>query len=548
MSRSLIAAAVLSNLLLSVSEVPAATLCQRIRMLLDRRYATCTMHEAASPIASPDHDVESGNGQLSYPDGVGGEPSDAVAVQPSAPIDVPALPAPDPKAAGQVPTPTIPKEGALGPMSVGFDFSQHSPTTVSGDLAAPRHVFVHDYAFSGPGFVTGVAYLNDKEIEGPERPETIDLFILRPVRGGWEVVHRVTLPTDDRPPATDGQVEYMLPTPLVVEKGYAFGHWQSDPPGPIPLNLQEARVQGRSSGGAEFDRDDVGVGRVIPANRLSGQRDYFLNLRFQPSGSDLHVAQSDESILVPAEEDTLPPLPEADTPADPTHLPELSPFLPPATQDASRSQPVAQPRWDEAIELLELIDVNRDRVMGVWRLTDGKLESDKQFGTRIEIPYQPPDEYVLHAIAEPLDDPNTLILGQRVGGNRFQVMLHCNYGPDAAANALEDIDGQNFVHSDFVRRDLFRKGRPSSVVCVVRSGHVTVTCDGRELISWRGDTARLGPNDYWTTPHENALFLGTHGCRFRISRVSLTPITGTGKRLRPEARPVLDDLFGPSRR
>jgi len=59
-----------------------------------------------------------------------------------------------------------------------------------------------------------------------------------------------------------------------------------------------------------------------------------------------------------------------------------------------------------------LIDVNGDRVMGVWRLADGKLESNKQFAARIEIPYQPPEEYVLQAIAEPLDDPNRSVSSQ----------------------------------------------------------------------------------------------------------------------------------------
>jgi hypothetical protein len=78
------------------------------------------------------------------------------------------------------------------------------------------------------------------------------------------------------------------------------------------------------------------------------------------------------------------------------------------------------------------------------------------------------------------------------------------------------------------------QNRLSQIICTVKKDSVTVTCDGQELINWRGDSKRLSLSDYWKTPHDNSLFLGAYDCRYRIHRVTLTPLSGAGKRLRAE--------------
>jgi hypothetical protein len=92
------------------------------------------------------------------------------------------------------------------------------------------------------------------------------------------------------------------------------------------------------------------------------------------------------------------------------------------SSSASRSGKRLEP--SESIDLLALVDVTQDRVSGEWNVADGKLISPKAYGSRIELPYQPPEEYELVVIAEPLDEPNGLILGQRSGSQRFQVLVN----------------------------------------------------------------------------------------------------------------------------
>jgi hypothetical protein len=179
----------------------------------------------------------------------------------------------------------------------------------------------------------------------------------------------------------------------------------------------------------------------------------------------------------------------------------------------------------DEVDLLSKIDVDRDAVSGMWKLADGRLESPKQYGARIDLPQDVPDEYLLTVIVEPLDEPNGLILGQRLDTNRFLVLL--NYGdPQSPSSALENVDGLNVGRNATTHQSaLFQKGRLSQVLCEVRRDGVRVLVDGREVIDWKGKPEQLSLGDYWITPG-GGLFLGAYDCRYRFHRVGLTPITG----------------------
>lgn len=184
---------------------------------------------------------------------------------------------------------------------------------------------------------------------------------------------------------------------------------------------------------------------------------------------------------------------------------------------------VVDPEGQPEIDVLKLIDTQRDQVTGEWKLEDGKLVSPKQFGARLELPGDAPAEYRLIVIAEPLDKPNGLILGQRVSGNRCLVLL--NYATDKARGAIENVDGKNVGSSSTTfERAVFEPGRLSQVVCTVRQDSIRVSVDGREVISWQGDPKRLSLGDYWKTPHPERLFIGAYDCRYRIHRLTIEPL------------------------
>lgn len=200
-------------------------------------------------------------------------------------------------------------------------------------------------------------------------------------------------------------------------------------------------------------------------------------------------------------------------------------------------------RVREEVDLMRIIDVEQGLTDG-WEFQENRLVAPKQADARIEVPYEPPAEYRLTVVAEPLDEPNGLILGQRSGENRFLVLLNYANG-ETPSSALENIDGRNVDSGPTtVRARLLERGRPSQVICTVRAGSVTVAVDGREVLHWEGDSSRLGLSEYWATPNESALFLGAFNCGYRFHRIGLTPITGDGRMLesrRDESTPAEGD-------
>ncbi len=195
-----------------------------------------------------------------------------------------------------------------------------------------------------------------------------------------------------------------------------------------------------------------------------------------------------------------------------------------------------------AVELLPLVDPAA-AVLGAWTVEpaiEGEqptLVAPRAFGARIEIPHRPPPAYRLTVIATPLDDPNGLVLGQRSPAGRFLVLLDYRWG-DSRASALENVDGRN-VQTNPTRSDgpVFRRGRPALVVCTVRADGVKVEVDGRTLVDWRGDPARLSLSDYWATPNAEVLFLGAYDCRYRFHRVTLESLTAPDRVDAAEDRP-----------
>jgi hypothetical protein len=179
------------------------------------------------------------------------------------------------------------------------------------------------------------------------------------------------------------------------------------------------------------------------------------------------------------------------------------------------------------IDLLALADPETCWQTGTWIKESGKLTSPKGFGTRLELPYAPPEEYRLTLIVEPLDPPNGLILGQRSGDRRFVTLI--NYTPgENAQSAVENVDDRNVGNETTFTGNVLKQNQLAQAIVTVTRREVTVAVDGRTIVSWRGNPRRLSLSDYWKTPDETALFLGAYDCRYRFHRITLEPLTGSG--------------------
>lgn len=183
------------------------------------------------------------------------------------------------------------------------------------------------------------------------------------------------------------------------------------------------------------------------------------------------------------------------------------------------------------IDLLKLLDLKQDVVQGEWVFKEGKLLSGKGQGTRVQIPYLPPDEYDLTIVAARLEGTDSMNIGLARGTAQF---CACIDGWTSTVHGLSLVDGKLAADNETAKRTggVLKAGRASTIICSVRREGVAVTVDGRKVIDWKGDTSRLSLYKELAVPNPRALFMATWDTRFLFAKMTLTPISGEGQRLR----------------
>jgi tRNA A-37 threonylcarbamoyl transferase component Bud32/tetratricopeptide (TPR) repeat protein len=188
----------------------------------------------------------------------------------------------------------------------------------------------------------------------------------------------------------------------------------------------------------------------------------------------------------------------------------------------------------QGLDLLKLVDAQKDAVRGTWRFTGGGLESAFDPApavlVRLQVPFVPPPEYDLKVVAERKAGSRALVVGLAEGNRQFMVTLD-SY--DGATSGLERIDerGANGNETRFTGR-VFTDKKRSTILCSVRRDSVVVTVDGKVVVCWKANYGRLTLPAEAAVPFRNTLFLGSWQASFHIARLVLTPVSGQGLRLR----------------
>jgi serine/threonine protein kinase len=178
-----------------------------------------------------------------------------------------------------------------------------------------------------------------------------------------------------------------------------------------------------------------------------------------------------------------------------------------------------------SVDLLERIDPARDSVVGDWRLEGASLITPEEKWGRLQIPFSPPDEYCLELTAQRQSGRDSLAVGLVVGRRQVSVTFDGwpNQGP---ATVLETVDGPYPLGNETaLKTAVFTTAEPLTMLITVRKSHITVACNGRLLIDWKGDIDRLGLPVMWEVPARDQLFIGSFKSRFRISKMRLVPLS-----------------------
>jgi WD40 repeat protein len=188
---------------------------------------------------------------------------------------------------------------------------------------------------------------------------------------------------------------------------------------------------------------------------------------------------------------------------------------------------------DSSVDLLKMIDLSLDTVQGKWGWNDGALALLKQaYPARIQIAYSPPEEYDLTLVAERTQGKESINLGVFGGGRQFQIVID-GWPTSGFVSSLWSLDGTDGTDNESTHQGMvLENNRPATIICSIRKTGVKVTVDDKVVINWKGSYERLTCPDLGKIPDPRAMSIGCYDVIYKFSKLTLTPISGSGKILR----------------
>jgi len=182
------------------------------------------------------------------------------------------------------------------------------------------------------------------------------------------------------------------------------------------------------------------------------------------------------------------------------------------------------------IDLLRLIDPSKDQVATMWKLENGVLTNGMNFRSRLQIPYQPPEEYDLTYLLATGGDGNPMAFGLVAGTVQFNVLFE-GWGRHIVSSTDKKEINPPFTKTlNYGVGDTL--GKENTIVISVRKKGFYFTVNGAKSLSWDGPYAKLANPADWAVPSPQALYIGAWDRPLEIRKIALTPISGQGKRLR----------------
>ena len=138
----------------------------------------------------------------------------------------------------------------------------------------------------------------------------------------------------------------------------------------------------------------------------------------------------------------------------------------------------------QTVDLISLVDLDRDVVNGNWELVNGGLIFDETPAARISFPYRPPLEYDYTV-------EFTLTHGSNPWGNIAQLVSHGDVPFTWSTNAgtghycrLEDINGHSVIGNPTLTPYEFVGGQRYTSIVRVRNDRVICEINGQILVKY----------------------------------------------------------------
>lgn len=193
----------------------------------------------------------------------------------------------------------------------------------------------------------------------------------------------------------------------------------------------------------------------------------------------------------------------------------------------------------KTIDLLPLADVARDAIAGEWRLDGDDLlvkasKPDANGTARLQLPYQPPEEYDFEIEFTP--ESGTNMVGQALSayqhGFSWFMDGKTNVGSKAGFDAIDGVGVASRTDGTTMRAKFLTNGQRHRSMVEVRRNRVRALLDGEPLVTWGSSPKSYERLDISKNEKlRDALHLGLvaydRGVRFH--KITVREITGVGK-------------------
>jgi len=187
-------------------------------------------------------------------------------------------------------------------------------------------------------------------------------------------------------------------------------------------------------------------------------------------------------------------------------------------------------RGPRVVNLISLVDVQRDAVKGTWVLANGALVSDSGGHSRIEFAYQPPDEYDFRIVFTRTEGPDSVNQICASQGRQFAWQMggwsdtFCGFYEIGGLGPSKNLSGRSAAK-------WLENGQEYTSIVKVRKTGVEAYLDGKLISAWKTDFSDMGLNREWALRRNDVLGVGTYQSPTSFRTIEVIEITGTGRTL-----------------
>jgi hypothetical protein len=198
------------------------------------------------------------------------------------------------------------------------------------------------------------------------------------------------------------------------------------------------------------------------------------------------------------------------------------------------SVPAGEAAWQNAIDLLPLIDLAQDATSGKWETApDGLRATDiKSMSQKIQPPYRPPEEYDYRVSFTPISGNADVAIGLTAKGRSF--VFYMKKFRDDHCLGFEAISGKAIASGPTAHRfPHLEMGSRYTVVVEVRKNGLRGYLDGKLVAEWATDFSDMSPWPVWRFKDDTLPGFGCSLSTVVFQEVKLREVTGKGELLQP---------------